>query len=189
MTDTWPADTPQAMARWLLARLDRIRRHEAGAEIAAEIRDLAATLRRASDRGGVEKVYAGLCGSDGARECPEPLYARPGATSTVCGVCGTVHDVQERREQMREAVMEMVLPAPEAAAAVTALWGRQEREDDGSFTWAQITAAAVRGMAKRKRLVPHAHDTRRGAEVPLYRVGDVLAELARREETSERKSA
>lgn len=47
--EPWPYNTLRSMAEWLYARVDRARRHEAGAEIAAEVRDLSSQMRKTSD--------------------------------------------------------------------------------------------------------------------------------------------
>lgn len=190
--EPWPRDTAQDMARWLLARIQRIRMHEAADELWRDfcgkpetITDpatgkttgtrygLAERLRRATDR-QTERWYAGPCGADLASDqhggyanqsCAGELYAQPHAAQVTCPHCHTRYDMAERRAWLLQHAEDHLLSATELARVLTRLD-------------APITPATIRGWRHRGRIIPHAEDTRTGKAVPLYRVGDILDILA-----------
>lgn len=82
MGDTeYLGDNPRAWALWLADRIERIRGHEAAAEIADEVDYLTRTIRAAIDRPADLEFY-GKCGV-----CEADLYAPHGSVEGYCRKC------------------------------------------------------------------------------------------------------
>ena len=156
MPDPWPDDTVAAMARWLLARTDRIRQHPGAAHIAASITTAVTRALRAIDL-PPDLVFLGTCDS-----CQAGIYAAHGARWVTCR-CGVTCNTETRREQLLAAAHDILGTTSEISRALTSL-GRP------------LTPSVIRGLAFRGRI------TARGANErghPLYRVGDVLEVISR----------
>lgn len=96
----WPADTLDAMARWLLGRIDELRTHPAAEEVVGEISAAVRECTRAIDR-RAGRVYAGRClASRPEGECQVELYARPDKATIKCSGCGATYTLAERRAAM-----------------------------------------------------------------------------------------
>lgn len=147
-----PEDTPSAMAAWLSRFTDWLRRSDFGAECVDEIIAAVEQAERAIDL-PEKRVLAGLCPG-----CGLPCYARHDASRARCGSCETELSVREGRERLFRTAEGHLLTAAEAARAL-GLLGHE------------VTAAAIRGLARRGRLHPGGTGS---AGRPLYTLGDVL---------------
>jgi hypothetical protein len=152
----WPWNTTGSMARWLGARMPRIRQHEAAADMLADVdAHVTAAVAVVDRRPG--RLYGGPCPS-----CGEDLIGRPGASAMKCR-CGQSVDVGERWGAMREVMRDMLGSAQWCVTASSALG-------------AKVTDSAVYMWAQRKQLIPHGErpSLKGGKPVPLYRLGDVM---------------
>lgn len=160
------ASTP-ALADWLTARLDLIRRDPLAGELVDEIAWATNRAFIAIDRPPT-LTYLGPCScSPDARGRPVEIYARPNAVETTCRGCNEVYRVADRREWLLKLAEDQLLTATECSRALPNLMQRP------------LTAAMVRGYARRGQLTqkpPHPLDPRHD---PRYRVGDVLDVLSR----------
>lgn len=150
-----PANTPAAMAAWLLLHIVDIARHEAGSEIVASVSGAIERAERIVDR-PADRIYAGPC--DG---CGEDLYGRLGAAVVHCW-CRMQYDVVARRDWLLWAAEDVLATATDIARAVTRLGE-------------PISVERIWKWAERKRIFSHGQDDHGR---PLYRVGDVLDTLA-----------
>lgn len=120
----WPADRLDAMATWLLGRIDQLRTHPAAADAVGEISAAVRECTRAIDR-RAERVYVGVCGHEG---CAVGLYAAPGRANVACPGCKAVHFVEHRREAMRASLYDRLLTAAEIARMAAYLGDLLDRE-------------------------------------------------------------
>jgi len=165
--EPWPADTPQDMAAWLSVRLQRLVRHPAAPEAHGEITEAVRAAQRVVDR-PQERRFAGYC------DCGAALYARPGAATVRCRDCDAdPYDVDERRQAMLAAVADQLMPAHQAAAALSGLV-------------APLSADLVRKWAERGQIDARGRDL---AGRPLYRLSDVLDRLLRTLERRRKEKA
>ena len=170
--DGWPDDRGgeatqlAAMAAWLLARLDRVRRHPRARGIR---HDITAAVRRG--RGVLDPsasvAYAGQC-----EVCGGALFARGGAGSALCQKCErVVEDAPARRAALLD----------EAAAGLAT---RDDILDALPISYGYVINDKVwAGWVRRGRLA------QRGIGPdgsPLWRLGEVL-ELARARERKRRR--
>jgi hypothetical protein len=153
----WPdahiAPSVVAMAGYLLARIDELRRHPHAPDTWAAIIDVAEAARWVIDPHPPERRYAGPCS-----QCGSDLYAQPGISHIACR-CGATHSVEDRKRHLLEAVQDHLATATEAARLATWLIS------------GHVTPERIRKWAQRKRL------TARGTSVngaPLYLFRDVL---------------
>src|SRR5690606_30072702 len=113
--DPWPEDSCESMAAWLSERLSWLVRHPAAPEAHGEITEAVRAAQRVVDR-PQERRFAGYC------DCGAALYARPGAATVRCRDCDAdPYDVDERRQAMLTAVADQLMPAHQAAAALSGL--------------------------------------------------------------------
>lgn len=124
---------------------------------------------RASIDLGPDRWYCGVCShdEDGAI-CTEELYAAAGRDAVTCRVCGTTHDVADRRTAMLDAAEDTLLTLSEMTRAL-ALTGAQT-----------VTRKQLEGWVRRGRLVRSGN----AGPVALYRVSDVRDILAAAVRTS-----
>ncbi len=165
--DRWdyrlPAQPAITASRLLLGRIDAIRRHPAVVELFDEVTDTIAQARRAVDR-PADREYLSQCmvetPDDEGRmvTCLAELYARKGASTVTCKVCGITHEVVERRVAMLERARDMLFTVREAA---------QMMGDVGGI---RVTEASIRGYIHRPS---NALNYRPGTK--LIRLGDLLA--------------
>lgn len=158
LTVATPEDDLAAMARWLLARGERLVMHAAAEEAVDEICSAVWSAIRLVDR-LVAYVYAGPCANCGAS-----MFARPGATIVRCRPCKVDYEVETRREWMREQC-EDLLGSPSYVAMICTGLG------------APVSPSTVRVWISRKKILPRHFVrpmTEDGKPRPLYRVGDVL---------------
>lgn len=152
-----PGDTVAQMAAWLLLYLDDIRRHEAAAEMVADVTSITRTAERLVDR-PADRVYGGpcdLCGAD--------LYGRIDAAEVKCRECGVRYDVAARREWLLVEAEDVLANAALIARALTRLGA--EVKVDRIYKWAERGQLAAHGVDANSR--------------PTYRLGDVLDILER----------
>ena len=172
---TRPLNTPVALSTFLIRQVSWVRTWEQGPELVEKVTGVIRMAARAVDR-PPDLRYAGPCGAtlvdgDGlAQICSEEVFAVAGRTDAECRGCGAVYPLDERRSWLLSKVEDMLLPASEVAAAVRGLG-------------VEVTAAMIRGWAHRGELAPHGnrgHVDLDGSvrRRPLYRVGDVLEQVA-----------
>lgn len=178
--ERYPTDTLEAMAAWLLGRLDDIARHEAADDMHAEITDTAARIRYVIDR-PADRLYAGTCGTSFAEQhiCAEPLYAHPGAAVVRCIDCGTVHDVATRREGMLQRLDDRLVTAAEFARLATYLIADIGRSREQ--TRKMVNLWHHRGLLERHS------DDREGN--PLFLFGEAKLLLARDQARRDQRDA
>lgn len=180
-SDRYPADTLLAMAAWLLRHINDIATHEAAADIHSEIIDTATSIRRVIDR-PADRIYAGVCAAmfaEASPPCTEPLYAHPGAGVVRCIDCGTVHQIDKRREDMLRRLDDRLVTAAEFARLATYLiedFGRSREQ----------TRKLVNQWHKRGLLERHSDD-RNGD--PLFQFGQVKLLLARDQARRDQRDA
>lgn len=153
-----PADTLPAIARWLLRHRARFLAHRAVPEAVYGITAAVRQARRVIDL-PPDRIYVAPC-----TQCGRDLYARPAARTTACGVCHLEYDVEPQREWMRDQIPDMIGTASWVAVAAAGLGY-------------QITASAIRSMAKRGRITARGRDA---MGHPTYLVRDVLTTIDER---------
>jgi hypothetical protein len=166
----WRANYPAApsitASRILLFHIDAIRRHAAVNELVDEITDAVEQARRVVDR-PADRVFLGACLAEfEGVTCTEDIYAKAGAGTATCKVCGVTHDVGERRAWLLEQAADRLFTVREAAQMM------------GSVGGIKVTEASIRGYVHRGRIAYHT--------TKLIRLGDLLAVVLGE---SERKSA
>lgn len=170
--DGWPDDRGgdaaqlAAMAEWLLARLDRLRRHPRAVAMCDEITAAVRRGRRVLDPSAVVE-YAGEC-----ELCGGALFARAGGDDALCQKCErVVNDAPARRAALLE-------------EAATGLATRDDILDALPTSYGLVVNDQVfRGWVRRGRLA------QRGVApdgTPLWRLGEVL-QLARDREQKRRR--
>lgn len=155
--ESWPDDAPVAMARWLLARVNRIRAHPDGGQAVDEITAAVAIAWRVIDR-PPRRWYAGRCDT-----CGEHLYAAPAAVRFTCPECGTGYDTATRQDWLRTSAEDQLAHAALASQALTTLAR-------------PVTPERIRQWAARGQLAAHSVDAHGR---PLYRIGEIIGLLAR----------
>lgn len=158
-----PADNLAAMATWLLRRHHQLCTHPAAEEVIREITDITTTARRLTD-GPPDRVFAGICDTDGCNEHLMAIVKRPHVT---CRACATVHDVAERREAMEEALADKLVSAAEFATLTTWLAWPLDRHR---------VRTVVNVWAHRGVIVPAGH----GEDGPRYPFGELRAKVEER---------
>lgn len=172
---TRPLDTPVALSTFLVRQVSWIRSWEQGPELVERLTSAIRHGARAVDR-PADLRYAGPCGAtlvddDGlAQVCEEEVYAAAGRPDAECRGCGAQYPLDERRSWLLAQVEDMLLPASDVAAAARGLG-------------VEVTSAMIRGWAHRGELASHGTRDRLDADGvvhrrPLYRVGDVLQQVA-----------
>ncbi len=165
-----PAVVSLRHGAYVLDGLDWISRHPDGWVVVDELLAAFGQAWRAIDR-PVERRYAGVCHSFTAEQriqsaifgvdidtCSTPLYAMSDSDVVECPGCGTVYEVQARRDAMLEQLRDHTLTAAEMSRAVDGLG--VDVNADRIRQWKRRGLIAQAGLDQRAR--------------PLYRVGDVL---------------
>jgi hypothetical protein len=170
-----PQPSSRTFARDLMTHIPAIRRHPAVNELVDEITDAIRQARRAVDR-PADRVYLGQClletpDNQGRQvTCLAELYARPQAHEVQCRVCGTTHEVGERRAWLLQRAADMIVTVREAAQWV------------GKVGDIHVTEDRIRGYLRRGTL-----GTRPLPDgVKAIRLGDLLHLVL---DDGERKSA
>lgn len=159
-------------SRWLLHHVDRMRCYVIACDAFDEIEAAVGACWRAVDR-RASRIYLGQCYAEG---CPSHVWAPAGRTTGTCAECATVHAVEDRRDQMLEALHDRELSMAQIATVLVYLDYDRERMRKLLNKWAE-----------RKVIVPVGVDAQ-GRET--YRFGDVREELlGRAVRTNERIGA
>jgi hypothetical protein len=156
--EEWPHATAP-LARWLLARLGRVRQNR-------QTPSLYRRFRAAMDRAlevidtAPERAPAGLCDN-----CGQQLLAELGADSVTCGCGMTVLALQDKRRQRAAAADVLGTPAELSAVLATlgyrvapgtiSAWGtlgRIERRAGGMYRLSEALAMAARAGTRRARV-------------------------------------
>jgi transcription elongation factor Elf1 len=155
---THPAPITGAAAV-LMFHIDQVRKHPAVDELVDEITDAIGQARRVVDR-PADRMFVGPClvEFEGVT-CHEDLYAKPRAAWVVCKVCGSSHDVAERRDWMLNDASDRLFTVREAAQIL------------GSYGNLRITESTIRGYISGGKLGYHGKVE--GSSV--IRLGDLLA--------------
>lgn len=165
-----PGHTVTAHAEWLRARVDHVRNHADGAQLADELARITDRATRLVDR-PPERWYAGVCSAptdDG--DCAQDLYAATSAGLVPCPRCKTVHDIAKRRAVLLHAAEDVLATASEAARAIV-VWSDYERGETR-------LVRRISAWADRRRIAVRGHRSERGRQRPVYRIGDILDLLA-----------
>lgn len=186
-----PADTIEAMATWLLGRMNDLLVHPAAQEVVEEIAAavgrpvttrprhmlpavLGATEAIPWSRGRAkvgeelydnpaERMFLGRCPTCEA----EDIYVEPGALRVECHGCAAEHDVSDLRDVLRTRLTDRLCTASEAASYLFVLGVSRDH---------QRTRHLIVVWTERKRLFKHA-----GPEGNLlYRFGEIEARMAER---------
>lgn len=161
VADATGADPPRDLddlMRWVAGRADWMRYEQWAPDAFDELAYAARLVWRIVDR-PAPYVDAGICGAPTETGlCEQWLTAPQGATWIRCRVCGTTHDTTARHTEMLKAARDQRGTAMECARWLSRLG-------------LKTTAAMVRGLAHRRRILADAHGR--------YRLGDV--EQVRRE--------
>ena len=153
--------TSAGIAEWLARFPGLLAMLPCAGQLVDEVIQLRRQVRAMVDR-APDRVYLGICSAvdeDSGAECPEDVYALPTRATVKCRTCGTEHDVEYRREVLRNAVDDQLLTAVELSRALPGLLG------------ADLSVNTVRSWAHRKMLTAKGNDAYGRA---LYRVGDVV---------------
>lgn len=119
-----------------------------------------------------ERWFAGKCSAAylEGQECPKDLYADNLTGTITCSLCGTHHDIANRRHALFEAAKEVLATATEAARAVV-VWSDYERGENKLVR--RIGMWASRGRIEQRGII-----RQDGQDRPLYRIGDIQDLLA-----------
>lgn len=167
------ADSPAAVAGWLLRHERWILRHDAVDEMVRDISKAVRAVLRVIDLPPELCTY-GICNAplDDELTCPGYVYGLPNQETVTCRECGYQHDTSYRTQCMREDMEDMLFTAGELARVLPRLIGQPVKVNTVRH-WAHI------GKVK----------THRGDESEtLYRAGDVIT-LALTTPTRQRRSA
>lgn len=157
-----PDPSTIGLSRALLRLCGWLQGHPDGASAIDEIRYAVREGWRSIDL-GPDRWYCGVCSHDEAGEvCTEELYVTAGRHEVTCRVCGTTHDVADRRTAMLDAAEDTLLTLSEMTRAL-ALTGAQT-----------VTRKQLEGWVRRGRLVRSGN----AGAIALYRVSDVRDILA-----------
>jgi hypothetical protein len=174
-----------AVATWLVAQVATIRTWSDAPAVFDRIDSEARAVTRLFDR-PPDKVYLGACGADtAAGPCVQDLYLERGTAPAVvvCPRCREVHDVDERREDLRAGVDDYLGTAKEISHLCRATLG-----EDVSTNMIRYYARVgmIREHGQRRELTK---DNQQRAAT-LYRIGEVREAVeVMRVDPAERKKA
>lgn len=156
---SWPGplDALSDLSRFLFTHDDLLMAHAEADQAVARITGLVHEGERIIDR-PADRWFAGPCD-----QCGQDIYAQPGAVQVACPDCRYVYDVNERRVWLLQVAEDHLAYGTLIAQALTSLGTR-------------VTPELLWQWARRGRIVAHGVD-RQGR--PLYRIGDVMDELAK----------
>ncbi|UVS81825.1 hypothetical protein [Actinokineospora sp. UTMC 2448] len=161
------ADTSTSgVARWLARRGRTLAMLPAAAEAAQDIVDLHRRVAHMVDR-ALERLFLGPCGAlriqqDRVVRCEYDLYGRPDRATVLCQACHTEHDIEERREQLRERLRGLLATAAEISRAMPSLIG------------GDVASSTIRRWVRERGLTQYPPDPRDARRAVRYRVDDVL---------------
>lgn len=178
-----PRPTVPGCVEYLTSHVKHIVARDYAPELLDLLLDVEKRLRKLIDR-PADLWYAGRCGSEtdmldehdqvvDVAVCDRELYARLGAVSVRCPVCGCEYDVAARRDTLLDEAEDRQATVESIVRIVTTL-------GDVKVSSAKISAR-VRTWAQRGKLTAHGTRVVDGRERPTYRVGDVLDLLANSE--------
>lgn len=167
----------RGLARWILRHQSWVTMHPAADQLYRELTGAYVAALRVIDRPD-DRVYLGICSADqgDGEYCEVDLFARESQDWIRCSGCGSVRNVNERRELLTAAVDHQYLPTGLVIAAV----GRRGH---------RLTSSMLRNYRARERLTAyvldpdaqpdaHGHRVRPMVEgddqVALYRVSEVV---------------
>lgn len=155
-----PAPASDALAAFISQQLPWLRCQPDAAAGFDEL-DYAAWLLRVTIDTRPDLTYLGACNTptDTGPACDTELRAAKDAKTVTCPSCGARHDVADRRAELLRRVHNMLMTAPEIAAAITAWRG-------------PLPVNTVYSWARRRRLPRRGTDPATGQ--PRYRLGDAL---------------
>lgn len=163
------ADTGPAVARWLSDNVVSIAASEFSAECLDEIDHIVKTARRTINN-PPGRLYLGPCGKRSAyAPCIEDLYAKRDDETVICPQCHTEYSVQDRRDDNDELVRNGLYTAKEI-----------ERDAGVKISWFRVRVS--RGQ------IPVKHVDLLSGE-KQFRLGDVLDQWKRFQETRQKRSA
>lgn len=130
-----------------------------------------------------ERWFAGKCSAAylEGQECPQDLYADNLTGTITCSLCGTHHDIANRRHALFEAAKEVSATATEAARAIV-VWTDYLRGENKLVR--RIGMWAARGQIEQRGTI-----RQDGKDRPLYRIGDIQALLAADLDNTKAKTA
>jgi hypothetical protein len=146
-TDRLDVDvTAPGLARWILRHHTWVRKHLAADQLHRDLTDAYHVALRVIDRPD-DRAYLGICSADlgDGVLCEVDLFARDGQSSIRCRGCGSVRDVNARREYLSAAVDRQYLPTGLVVAVVTRRGHR-------------LTDSMLRNYRARGRLVAYVND-------------------------------
>lgn len=161
---------------WLLWHVSDLATHSLAAEAVSAFESVADRLEKLVDR-PQDRVYVGPCWAkdENGVECVADLWAKPGAASVTCRVCGHTVGVEDRKAWLAEHLEEVDLTATDCSRAMATI--------GLTVTVSQITMWATRGLESRGRV------NLGERSLALYRVGDVMLLAYKAAEDPRRKKA
>lgn len=162
---------------WLLWHVQDVAVHPLAAEAVSAFESVADRLERLVDR-PQDRVYVGPCWQrdEHGVECVADLWAKPGAASVTCRVCGHTLGVEERKAWLAEHMEDIELTATNCSRAMATI--------GLSVTVSQITVWATRSA-----LLSRGRVNQGQRSLALYRVGDVMLLAYKAAEDPRRKKA
>lgn len=152
-----------SLATWLTTYAEWWRWQDTGASTFEAIRRGQESLFRLFDRPPA-RIYAGPCG---IAECRHDLYVEAGALQAPCPSCNHVHDVELRREELKQGVRDYLATAKEISALCRLMFG-------DLVTVKMIDHYAARGHITARGTRTHLTARNARRDVAVYRIGDVL---------------
>lgn len=122
-----PADTLQAMSRYMLWRVDGLGLHDIGPTAVEEITSAVDKCRRLIDR-PADRQYLGQCPACAAVGDDGRLYAKPGGAMARCNGCGEQADAAALRTRLLAELDDRLCTAAEVAELSTYLGLPDDRE-------------------------------------------------------------
>lgn len=159
------------LVTWLADQLGWLRYRREGLDLLdgmdSACRQLVAVVDRRADR-----WYAGPCGTElVVGQCPEELYPVAGASTYRCQHCGTVHDLDVRKQWLLDQVDELLYGAAWISASLARL---------GLL----VNLSTITTWVDRGRLTAHGRDAYGHA---LLKVGEVRALVEERDRIKEQR--
>ena len=163
----------QMLAWWLLPKTDWFAYDETTADACGDLIFAYHRAVSAIDH-PIERIDIGVCGSAVEDEggCTERLYPAKGQRTIVCPGCGTVWDVQERREAAFASARNILLPAADVARYLTAIGYRTTPKDVENWVARGKLEASLCDVTRRRQLYrfSDAHDVARRRQEKRARV-------------------
>ncbi|MFJ1764023.1 hypothetical protein ACIOD2_27160 [Amycolatopsis sp. NPDC088138] len=155
------AATPRELAGWLSLFVGRISVMPDGGQLADEVIWLAKEVRKVIDTQPMNR-FLGICSTlnDDREPCEADLYAPPDKAFVQCRECGSLHDVEERRRILLNAVGSQKGTVTELARALPDLLGRP------------ISVESVKTWVRKGQLIPAGRNERGHS---LFLVDDLVA--------------